>query len=104
MNESLAKLVGVVAVAALVVVGIVATSGSDNDVDFTRNAAFLKMPKLSHLEGIDFPDWVIKASVQSGKTPIDAQKEAALRGKPGVIEGKGVDGKGGTASIVGCMD
>ena len=106
MNESIAKLIGVIAVAALVVVGIAASSGSDDEIDFTRNAAFMKMPKAqqarlanSYLEGIDFPDWVIKASVQSGKTTIDAQKEAALRGKASVIEGKGVDGKGGKANI-----
>jgi hypothetical protein len=37
MSENVRKLVGVAAMAALVVVGVVATSGGD-DVDFTRNA------------------------------------------------------------------
>ncbi|MEE2806267.1 MAG: hypothetical protein VYB10_04130 [Actinomycetota bacterium] len=44
MTENVGKLVGVVVVAVLVVVGVVATSGG-GDVDFTRNAAFLRMPK-----------------------------------------------------------
>jgi hypothetical protein len=44
MSENVRKLVGVVAMAVLVVVGVVATSGG-GDVDFTRNAAFLRMPK-----------------------------------------------------------
>ena len=40
MSENLRKLIGVLAMAALVVVGIVATN--DADSDFTRNAAFAK--------------------------------------------------------------
>ena len=41
MSENLRKLIGVALMAAIVVVGIVATN--DNDSDFTRNAAFIKL-------------------------------------------------------------
>ena len=40
MSENLRKLIGVAVMAAIVVVGVVATSGDDSD--FTRNAAFTK--------------------------------------------------------------
>ena len=40
MSENLRKLIGVAVMAAIVVVGVVATSGDDSD--FTRNAAFAK--------------------------------------------------------------
>ncbi len=40
MSENLQKLVGVAAMAALVVVGVLSTTG---DVDFTRNATFVKL-------------------------------------------------------------
>ena len=41
MSENLRKLIGVAVMAAIVVVGVVATSGDDSD--FTRNAAFVKL-------------------------------------------------------------
>ena len=50
MSENLRKLIGVTVMAAIVVVGIVATN--DNDSDFTRNAAFVK---LGDIKG-DFKD------------------------------------------------
>ena len=50
MSENLRKLIGVALMAAIVVVGIVATN--DNDSDFTRNAAFVK---LGDIKG-DFKD------------------------------------------------
>ena len=50
MSENLRKLIGVALMAAIVVVGIVATN--DNDSDFTRNAAFIK---LGDIKG-DFKD------------------------------------------------
>ena len=50
MSENLRKLIGVAVMAAIVVVGIVATN--DNDSDFTRNAAFVK---LGDIKG-DFKD------------------------------------------------
>ena len=50
MSENLRKLIGVAVMAAIVVVGIVATN--DNDSDFTRNAAFIK---LGDIKG-DFKD------------------------------------------------
>ena len=43
MTENVAKLVGVAAMAALVVVGVVVSSG--DDTDYTRNTAF-EVPKL----------------------------------------------------------
>ena len=42
MSENLRKLVGVAVMAAIVVVGVVATNGGDSDFDRTRNAAFAK--------------------------------------------------------------
>ena len=48
MSENLRKLIGVAVMAAIVVVGVVATSGADSD--FTRNTAF-GVPKLG--SGLD---------------------------------------------------
>ena len=42
MSENLRKLIGVAVMAAIVVVGVVATSGDDSDSSRTRNAAFAK--------------------------------------------------------------
>ena len=42
MSENLRKLIGVAVMAAIVVVGVVATSGDDSDFARTRNAAFIK--------------------------------------------------------------
>ena len=42
MSENLRKLIGVAVMAAIVVVGVVATNGGDSDFDRTRNAAFAK--------------------------------------------------------------
>ena len=49
MSENLQKLVGVVVMAAIVVVGVVATSGDDSDFDRTRNVAF-GLPKGAGLD------------------------------------------------------
>ena len=43
MSENLRKLIGVAVMAAIVVVGVVATNDDDSDVDRTRNAAFVKL-------------------------------------------------------------
>ena len=43
MSENLRKLIGVAVMAAIVVVGVVATSGDDSDFDRTRNATFVKL-------------------------------------------------------------
>ena len=43
MSENLRKLIGVAVMAAIVVVGVVATNGDDSDFDRTRNAAFVKL-------------------------------------------------------------
>ena len=42
MSENVRKLIGVAVMAAIVVVGVVATSGDDSDSSRTRNAAFAK--------------------------------------------------------------
>ena len=42
VSENLRKLIGVAVMAAIVVVGVVATSGDDSDFSRTRNAAFAK--------------------------------------------------------------
>ena len=42
MSENLRKLIGVAVMAAIVVVGVVTTSGDDSDFARTRNAAFIK--------------------------------------------------------------
>ena len=144
MSENVRKLVGVVAMAVLVVVGVVATSGG-GDVDFTRNAAFLRMPKAQQARlapafveqaapkaidtgrlektGIiwmtpkpnvtestgagntDKAGIVLQAPgqtkagivLQSGGTNAYPQK--LWTGKASVLEGRGVDGKGGTSSF-----
>jgi len=119
MTENVAKLVGVVVVAVLVVVGVVATSGG-GDVDFTRNAAFLRMPKAQQARLIPaFAPQAAPKSLDTGPInkinkeggPITKGAKASIRGgtgihglstgKASVLEGKGVDGKGGTASIRG---
>ena len=43
MSENVRKLIGVAVMAAIVVVGVVATSGDDSDFSRTRNAAFMKL-------------------------------------------------------------
>ena len=114
MTENVRKLVGVVVVAVLVVVGVVTTSGGD-DVDFTRNAAFLRMPKAQQARLA--PAFVEQAAPKSLDTgPINKiNKEGGpiFKGATGyklknvivtsleasVLEGRGVDGKGGTSSI-----
>ena len=63
MSENLRKLIGVAVMAAIVVVGVVVTSGDDSD--FTRNAAF-GVPKL----GSDLDDQV--------RQPGDAENLASL--------------------------
>ena len=40
MSENLRKLIGVAVMAAIVVVGVVATNGDDSDSSRTRNVAF----------------------------------------------------------------
>ena len=49
MSENLRKLIGVAVMAAIVVVGVVATSGDDSDSSRTRNAAF-GLPKGAGLD------------------------------------------------------
>jgi hypothetical protein len=49
VSENLRKLIGVAVMAAIVVVGVVATSGDDSDFDRTRNALF-GLPKGAGLD------------------------------------------------------
>ena len=117
MTENVRKLVGVVVVAVLVVVGVVTTSGGD-DVDFTRNAAFLRMPKAQQARlAPAFLEQAAPKSLDTGPInkinnevgPIGKGAKASIRsatgihglstGKASVLEGTGVDGKGGTSSF-----
>ena len=117
MTENVRTVVGVVVVAVLVVVGVVATSGG-GDVDFTRNAAFLRMPKAQQARLIPaFAPQAAPKSLDTGPInkinkevgPIFKGAKASIvsgtgvhalsTGKASVLEGKGVDGKGGTSSI-----
>ena len=103
MSENVRKLVGVAAMAALVVVGLVTTSGGDDDVDFTRNfggcryespycraelarlaPAFLKQaaPKANHLNRDPIFRYVPDGR-NDGKVSIEAQKDAAWNFKDG---------------------
>jgi len=127
MSENVRKLVGVVAMAVLVVVGVVATSGGDDD--FTRNAGFMKLggikgefQQLPEAEQARLaPAFLQQAAPKSLDTgPINKiNKEGGPitkgatgyklknvivtsledAGKASVLEGRGVDGKGGTSSI-----
>ncbi len=123
MTENVRKLVGVVVIAALVVVGVVTTSGGDDDVDFTRNtlvilAAFAKLPEVEQARLA--PAFLQQAAPKSLDTgpinkinkevgPIAKGAKASISlsipanslstGKASVLEGRGVDGKGGTSSM-----
>jgi hypothetical protein len=126
MTENVRKLVGVAAIAALVVVGVVVSSG--DDTNFTRNAAYIKFdgfrqlpeaqqarlapafapqaaPKTNKASGQIKAGIVLQASgqikagivLQSGGTNAYAQK--LWTGKASVLKGRGPDGKGGTSSF-----
>ena len=120
MSENVRKLVGVAVMAALVVVGVVATSGGDDD-DFTRNSVFIKLGDFQQLPEAQqarlipafAPQAAPKASI--GFTPVAEQngtatlRSASLQsggtdalgtGKASVLKGRGVDDKGGTSSII----
>jgi hypothetical protein len=140
MTENVRKLIGVAAMAALVVVGVAVSSG--DDTNFTRNAAFVKLgdfrqlpeaqqarlapaflqqaaPKSLDTGPINKINKEVgpifkgaKASIQStgaGSAGIWLQSggtDALSTGKASVLQGRGVDGKGGTSSYCTgyCMD
>ena len=56
MSENVRKLIGVAVMAAIVVIGVVATSGDDSDFDRTRNAVFAKFdgvkPQMPESQGL----------------------------------------------------
>ena len=56
MSENVRKLIGVAVMAAIVVIGVVATSGNDSDFSRTRNAAFMKLgdakPQVPEPQGL----------------------------------------------------
>jgi len=119
MSENVGKLVGVVVMAVLVVVGVAVSSG--DDTNFTRNAAFVKLGDFQQLPEAEqarlAPAFLEQAAPKALDTgPINKiNKEVGpiFKGATGyklknvivtsleasVLEGKGVDGKGGTASI-----
>ena len=123
MSENVHKLVGVAAIAALVVVGVVTTSGGDDDVDFIRNllvivAAFDELPEVEQARaGNSFMQQAASKAIDTG--PIgQINKEvgpifkgakdsiysgtgvnALSTGKASVLEGRGVDDKGGKSSF-----
>ena len=123
MSENVRKLVGVVAMAALVVVGVVATSGGDDD--FTRNSVFIKLGDFRQLPEAQqarlAPKFLQQAAPEALDTgpinqinkeggPIFKGAKASIwstggahalsTGKASVLEGRGVYGKGGKSSII----
>jgi len=119
MSENVGKLVGVVVMAVLVVVGVAVSSG--DDTNFTRNAAYIKFDGFRQLPEAEqarlAPAFLEQAAPKSLDTgPINKiNKEGGpiFKGATGyklknvivtsleasVLEGRGVDGKGGTSSI-----
>jgi hypothetical protein len=77
VSENLQKLVGVAAMAALVVVGVLSTTG---DVDFTRNATFVK---LGDIKG-DFKANVHADDGSSGYVP-DGRNDGKLKLDIGLV-------------------
>ena len=63
VSENLWKLIGVAVMAAIVAVGVVATSGEDSD--FTRNAAFVK---IGDIKG-EFKNGGSRAYLSDGRNP-----------------------------------
>jgi hypothetical protein len=123
MTENVAKLVGVALMAALVVVGVAVSSG--DDTNFTRNGVFVKLDGFRQLPEAEqarlAPAFLEQAAPKSLDTgPINkinsevgpiakgakasivqsTLDEALSTGKASVLEGRGVDGKGGTSSLM----
>ena len=121
MSENLRKLIGVVVMAVLVVVGVAVSSG--DDTNFTRNSAFVKLGDFQQLPEAEqarlAPAFAPQAASRdsayelknvqvvslsegkTGKAGIWLQSggtDALGTGKTSVLEGRGVDGKGGTSS------
>ena len=65
MSESLRKLIGVAVMAAIVVVGVVATNGDDSDSVRTRYAAFVK---IGDIKG-EFKNGGSRAYLSDGRNP-----------------------------------
>ena len=119
MSENVGKLVGVVVMAVLVVVGVAVSSG--DDTNFTRNAAFVKLGDFQQLPEAEqarlAPAFLEQAAPKSLDTgpinKINSEVGPIAKGatgyklkdvivtslEAGVLEGKGVDGKGGTSSF-----
>jgi hypothetical protein len=122
MTENVRKLIGVAAMAALVVVGVAVSSG--DDTNFTRNGVFAKLDGFRQLPEAQqdrlapafAPQAASKDSayelknvqvVSSSKGKTDKAgiwlqsggTDALGTGKTSVLAGRGVDGKGGTSSI-----
>ena len=115
VSENLRKLIGVVVMAALVVVGAAVSSG--DDTNFTRNAAFVKLGDFQQLPEAQqarlAPAFLEQAAPRSldtgpinqinkevgpifkGATGYKLKNVIVTSLEAGVLEGKGVDGKGG---------
>ena len=76
VSENLWKLIGVAVMAAIVVVGVVATSGEDSD--FTRNAAFVK---IGDIKG-EFKNGGSRAYLSDGRNPVTLKLEVWPVNKP----------------------
>ena len=115
VSENLRKLIGVVVMAVLVVVGVAVSSG--DDTNFTRNAAFVKLGDFQQLPEAQqarlAPAFLEQAAPKSLDTgpinTINSEVGPITKGatgyklknvivtslEAGVLEGRGVDGKGG---------
>ena len=115
MSENLQKLIGVVVMAVLVVVGVAVSSG--DDTNFTRNAAYIKFDGFRQLPEAQqarlAPAFLEQAAPKSLDTgpinKINNEVGPIAKGATGyklknvivtsleasVLEGRGVDGKGG---------
>ena len=124
MSENVRKLIGVAVMAAIVVIGVVATNGDDSDFSRTRNAAFMKLDGVRELPEAEqarlAPAFLERAAPKAGSayelkdviiTSLNEPKPDKVgitrgigvnglsTGKPSVVEGRGVDGKGGASSF-----
>ena len=126
MSENVRKLVGAVAMAVLVVVGVAVSSG--DDTNFTRNLVWVKLgdikgefrelPEAQQARaGNSFMQQAAPKSLDTGPInkinnevgPITKGAKASIwstsgttglsTGKASVLEGRGVDDKGGTSSF-----
>ena len=122
MSENLRKLIGVAVMAVLVVVGVAVSSG--DDTNFTRHGVYAKLDGVRELPEAEqarlAPAFLEQAAPKAGSayelkdviiTSLNEAKPDKVgitrgigvnglsTGKPSVVEGRGVDGKGGASSF-----